>query len=133
MRMRVRFVVDDRRIRPRQDALQSGDHRQFAAFGDRLALQPMSERALRGVLAELYPNDSALGGRALANRGRAREAVVAIFRQGDTVGNAPGSQWAAWNAIVEHHDHGRRPRSLEGGWPCSHSAHFRQPQYLCLG
>src|SRR3954452_25333111 len=47
--------------------------RQFAAFGDRLALTPMSEKALRGVLAELSPHDTALGGRALANRRRARE------------------------------------------------------------
>src|SRR5919206_2485274 len=39
-------------------------YRQFAAFGDGLALQPMSERALRGVLDELYPHDTALGGRA---------------------------------------------------------------------
>jgi hypothetical protein len=91
------------------------DHyRQFAAFGDRLALTPMSEKALRGVLAELYPHDTALGGRALANRRRAREAVLAIFRDGDTVGNAPGSKWCAWNAIVEHHDTtagGERPRA----------------------
>jgi hypothetical protein len=93
------------------------DHcRQFAAFGDRLALTPMSEKALRGVLAELYPHDTALGGRALANRRRAREAVMAIFRDGDTVGNAPGSKWCAWNAIVEHHDHDRRRRTPEGRW-----------------
>ena len=90
------------------------DHcRQFAAFGDRLALTPMSEKALRGVLAELYPHDTALGGRALANRRRAREAVMAIFRDGDTVGNAPGSKWCAWNAIVEVHDHQSRARTLE--------------------
>jgi phage/plasmid-like protein (TIGR03299 family) len=91
-------------------------YRQFAAFGDALALQPMSERALRSVLAELYPHDTALGGRALANRRRAREAVIAIFRDGDTVGNAPGSKWCAWNAIIEHHDHHGRARSPEGAW-----------------
>jgi phage/plasmid-like protein (TIGR03299 family) len=91
-------------------------YRQFAAFGDQLALTPMSEKALHGVLAELYPHDTALGGRALANRRRAREAVTAIFRDGDTVGNAPGSKWCAWNAIVEHHDHDRRRRTREGRW-----------------
>src|SRR4051812_40810739 len=91
-------------------------YRQFAAFGDRLALTPMSEKALRGVLAELYPHDTALGGRALANRRRAREAVMATFRDGDTVGNAPGSKWCAWNAIVEHRDHDRRRRTPEGRW-----------------
>ena len=91
-------------------------YRQFAAFGDRLALAPMSERALRGVLAELYPHDTALGGRALTNRARAREAVMAVFCDGDTVGNAPGSKWCAWNAIVEFHDHHGRARTPEGAW-----------------
>jgi phage/plasmid-like protein (TIGR03299 family) len=91
-------------------------YRQFAAFGDELALTPMSERALRSVLGELYPHDTALGGRALANRRRAREAVMAVFTGGDTVGNAPGSKWCAWNAIVEVHDHHGRARTAEGAW-----------------
>jgi phage/plasmid-like protein (TIGR03299 family) len=91
-------------------------YRQFAAFGDNLALTPMSERALRGVLAELYPHDTALGGRALANRQRAREAVMAVFTHGDTVGNAPGSKWCAWNAIAEVHDHHGRARTPEGAF-----------------
>src|SRR3954454_18817402 len=50
-------------------------YRRFAAFGDHLARTPMSERALRSVLDELYPHDTALGGRALTNRRRARAAV----------------------------------------------------------
>src|SRR3954471_1256208 len=91
-------------------------YRQFAAFGDALALEPMSERALRGVLAELYPHDTALGGRALANRRRAREAVMTVFTHGDTVGNAPGSKWCAWNAIAEVHDHHGRARTPEGAF-----------------
>lgn len=91
-------------------------YRQFAAFGDRLALAPMSERALRTVLDGLYPHDSTLGGRALANRRRAREAVMAVFTGGDTVGNAPGSKWCAWNAIVEVHDHHARARTPEGAF-----------------
>jgi phage/plasmid-like protein (TIGR03299 family) len=92
-------------------------YRQFAAFGDRLALQPMSEGALGRVVGELYPQDAALGGRAARTREQAREAVLELFRHGDTVGNAPGSKWAAWNAIVEVHDHhGRRPRTAEGAF-----------------
>jgi phage/plasmid-like protein (TIGR03299 family) len=91
-------------------------YRQFAAFGDRLALAPMSERALRSVLEALYPHDGALGGRALTNRARARDAILAIFREGETVGNAPGSKWCAWNAIAEHHDHHGRTRTPEGAW-----------------
>jgi phage/plasmid-like protein (TIGR03299 family) len=91
-------------------------YRQFAALGDELALAPMSERALAGVLAELYPADTALGGRALASRARARDTVRALFAGGETVGNAPGSKWSALNAIVEYHDHHGRPRSAEGAF-----------------
>jgi phage/plasmid-like protein (TIGR03299 family) len=91
-------------------------YRQFTAFGDRLALAPLSEKALDRVLAKLYSDDTALGGRALANRRRARESVMAIFRHGDTVGNAPGSKWCGWNAIVEQHDHNGRRRTPEGRW-----------------
>jgi phage/plasmid-like protein (TIGR03299 family) len=91
-------------------------YRQFQRVGDRLALEPMSERALRDVLAELYPHDTVLGGRALASRARARETVLALFLGGDTVGSAPGSKWCAWNAIVEVHDHHGRPRTLEGAF-----------------
>jgi len=57
-------------------------YRQFAAFGDHLASQAISERALRVVLGELYPHDTALGGRALANRRRAREAITRLFVAG---------------------------------------------------
>ena len=92
-------------------------YRQFAAFGDRLAAEGMTERMLRGVLARLYPHDTDLGGRALANRQRARDAVMQLFTAGETVGNAPGSKWAAWNAICEWQDHhGARPRTPEGAF-----------------
>jgi phage/plasmid-like protein (TIGR03299 family) len=91
-------------------------YRQFARFGDQLALAPMSEQALRDVLAELYPHDTALGGRALRARARARDTVARLFADGETVGNAPGSKWCAWNAIVEFHDHHGRPRTREGGF-----------------
>jgi uncharacterized protein DUF932 len=77
-------------------------YRQFTMLGKRLALEPISERAPRGVLDELYPHDTALGGRALAPRARARDTILALFRDGDTVGNAPGSKWCALNAIVEY-------------------------------
>ena len=52
------------------------------------------------------------GTRARANRERAIERVLAIFRgrggAGDTTGNSPGSKWTAFNAIAEHLDYGRR-------------------------
>ena len=91
-------------------------HRQFAALGDHLATQPLAEAALQRVLRQLYPDLPELGDRAAKSRREARAAVTGLFRDGATVGNAPGSKWAAWNAIVEFHDHGGRPRTPEGSF-----------------
>ena len=56
--------------------------------------------------------DNDTGPRARANRERAIEHVLAVFRgrdkAGDTTGNCPGSKWVAFNAIAEHLDYGRR-------------------------
>ena len=56
--------------------------------------------------------DDDTGRRARANRERAIERVLAIYRgrgaAGDTTGNSPGSKWTAFNAIAEHLDYGRR-------------------------
>jgi phage/plasmid-like protein (TIGR03299 family) len=87
---------------------------QFKVLGDRLASQSVTEQALTRVLRELYPADTELGGRALASRARAREKIVDLFLHGETRGNAPGSKWCAWNAVVEHHDHHSNARSSQG-------------------
>jgi hypothetical protein len=53
---------------------------------------------------------------------------MAVFTNGDTVGNAPGSRWCAWNALVEVHDHHGRGRTAEGAFtraiedPAGHKA-----------
>ena len=50
--------------------------------------------------------------RTRANRERAIERVLAIYRgcgaAGDTTGNSPGTKWTAFNAIAGHLDYGRR-------------------------
>ncbi len=71
---------------------------------------------LQRVLAELYPDDIDLGGRAARSRAQARDAVMDLFRHGATVGDAPGSKWCAWDLICEHHDHAGRPRSPQGAF-----------------
>ena len=57
--------------------------------------------------------DNDTGARARANRERAIEQVLSIFRGrgsvGDTTGNSPGSKWVAFNAIAEHLDYWKRP------------------------
>jgi phage/plasmid-like protein (TIGR03299 family) len=86
---------------------------QFKRLGDRLALEPITERALRTrVLDRLFPASDGIGDRAARNREEAKQAVIAIFRgqggAGDTRGAAPGSKWCAANAIAEYADFGRR-------------------------
>jgi hypothetical protein len=87
--------------------------KQFKALADRLALEPISPTALEHrVLRHLWVIDDDTGARARANRERAIERVLAIFRgrgeAGDTTGNSPGMKWTAFNAIAEHLDYGRR-------------------------
>jgi phage/plasmid-like protein (TIGR03299 family) len=87
--------------------------KQFKRLGDRMALEPITERALRGrVLDPLFTGPDGMGDRAARNREDAKLAVIAIFRgqgaAGDTRGAAPGSKWCAANAIAEYADFGRR-------------------------
>jgi Domain of unknown function (DUF932) len=87
--------------------------RQFRVLADRLALEPISERALEhSVLRHLWVIDEEQGKVARANRERTIGRVLAVFRgrgvAGDTTGNSPGSKWVAFNAIAEHLDYGRR-------------------------
>jgi phage/plasmid-like protein (TIGR03299 family) len=87
--------------------------RQFKVLADRLALEPISERALEhSVLRHLWVIDEEQGKVARANRERTIGRVLDVFRgrgvAGDTTGNSPGSKWVAFNAIAEHLDYGRR-------------------------
>ena len=71
--------------------------KQFKALGDRLALEPISERALRTrVLDPLFTAPDAAGERTARNREEAKAAVMAVFlgqgMAGDTRGQVPGSK-----------------------------------------
>ncbi|MEN3281373.1 MAG: hypothetical protein V7607_2513 [Solirubrobacteraceae bacterium] len=90
-------------------------YRQFAVFGDQLALAPMSERRLGDILAELYPDNAALGGSPSRAHARARSDSRSVSLTA-TPSATPRSKWCAWNAIVEFHDHHGRPRTPEGGF-----------------
>jgi phage/plasmid-like protein (TIGR03299 family) len=87
--------------------------RQFKALGDRLALEPITERALRSrVLDRLFAAPNGAGERAARNREEATAAVMQVFlgrgMAGDTRGGAPCTKWCAVNAIAEWADFGRR-------------------------
>jgi len=81
-------------------------YEQFKRFGDRLASERCTERQLRLVLDQLYPSglaDSA-SDRTLRSLQQTKDRIAELFLRGETQGNAPGSKWAAVNAIVEHGD-----------------------------
>lgn len=66
----------------------------------------ISEGRLRRVLDELYPSgiEDVASDRTRRSRERTKQRIVELFLHGDTQGNAPGSKWAAVNAIIEHAD-----------------------------
>jgi phage/plasmid-like protein (TIGR03299 family) len=81
-------------------------YQQFKHTGDQLASQRISEARLRRVLDELYPTGTAdvATDRTRRSREQTKQRIVELFLHGDTQGSAPGSKWAAVNAIVEHAD-----------------------------
>ncbi len=81
-------------------------YHQFKGLGDQLAWQRCTERQLRSVLDELYPTGTAdvASGRARRSHEQVKDRIAELFLHGETQGNAPGSKWAALNAIVEHAD-----------------------------
>jgi Domain of unknown function (DUF932) len=88
-------------------------YEQFKRYGDELASQRCTERQLRTVLDALYQNgagDSA-SSRTRRSRQQTKDRIAELFLSGDTQGNAPGSKWAAVNAIVEYGDWIRPLRS----------------------
>lgn len=88
-------------------------YEQFKRFGDQLASERCTERQLRTILDELYPSgtsDSA-SDRTRRSRQQTKDRIAELFLCGDTQGNAPGSKWAAVNAIVEYGDWLRPLRS----------------------
>lgn len=88
-------------------------YKQFKLTGDRLASERCTEWQLRSVLAELYPSDQGDSTRARRSREAVKEQIAELFLSGQTQGNAPGSKWAAVNAIVEFDDWHRSARSAD--------------------
>jgi len=88
-------------------------YEQFKRYGDELASQRCTERQLRAVLDTLYPSGIAdsPSGRTRRSRQQTKDRIAELFLRGDTQGNAPGSKWAAVNAIIEYGDWIRPLRS----------------------
>ena len=65
------------------------------------------------VLDQLYPNGTAdaVSSRTRRSREHTKDRIAELFVCGQTRGNAPGSKWAAVNAIVEYTDWLRPLRS----------------------
>jgi phage/plasmid-like protein (TIGR03299 family) len=81
-------------------------YKQFKVVGDQLATERFTEAQFRRVLDELYP--SGIGDvptdRTRQSREQTKARIVELFLYGTTQGNAPGTKWAAANAMVEHWD-----------------------------
>jgi hypothetical protein len=86
-------------------------YEQFKATGNLLASEACTERQLQRVLDELYPSgiEDRMTDRTRRGRERTKQRIVELFLHGDTQGNAPGSKWAAINAIAEYGDYLKRP------------------------
>ena len=65
------------------------------------------------MLDKLYPNgmSDSVTDRTRKSRQQTKDRIAELFMRGDTQGNAPGSKWAAVNAIVEYGDWLRPLRS----------------------
>ena len=81
-------------------------YQQFKHAGDHLACERLSETQLRRVLDELYPSgtDDVASDRTRRSREKTKQRITELFARGDTQGNAPGTKWAAVNAVIEHSD-----------------------------
>jgi phage/plasmid-like protein (TIGR03299 family) len=81
-------------------------YEQFRVTGNLLASESCSEQQLRRVLDGLYPSgtEHRMTDRTRRSRERTKQRIAELFLHGDTRGNAPGSKWAAVNAIVEYGD-----------------------------
>jgi phage/plasmid-like protein (TIGR03299 family) len=81
-------------------------YEQFKQTGDKLASQRFTDRQLRQVLNQLYPSgtEDRASDRVTQARELRKDRIVELFLHGETQGNAPGSKWAAVNAIIEFGD-----------------------------
>ena len=85
---------------------------QFKRFGDRLAKQKIAKRKVLQIASELWPDNGT--DRQIRNAQARREAVLRLFSEGATIGNAPGTKWCAANALLEQLEWGSGARSPEG-------------------
>jgi hypothetical protein len=72
----------------------------------------IAERKINQIASELWPDNGT--DRQIRNAQARREAVLRLFSEGATVGNAPGTKWCAANALLEQLEWGTRARSPEG-------------------
>jgi hypothetical protein len=83
---------------------------QFKEFGDRLADSKLTDRMMKKILNELYPDPSGGTDRQVANKVDARNHIMWMHREAPTcVGEhvaAPGTAWTFLNAITEYVDYG---------------------------
>ncbi len=88
-------------------------YQQFKRLGDSSPPSGTQNASCAPFSIELYPNGTAdsMSSRTRRSRQQTKDRIAELFMRGDTQGNAPGSKWAAVNAIVEYGDWVRPLRS----------------------
>jgi phage/plasmid-like protein (TIGR03299 family) len=92
----------------------------FQYYGDKMALRKLSDADVKRYVETLIPVTDDLGERAMRNREEVRQSIQRLYRNGttvdgiSTVGNAPGTTWAIYNAAAEFADWYRNERKTGG-------------------
>lgn len=79
-------------------------YKQLKVVGDKLATQRMTEKQLSQVVGELWPADEGAGPRTAKRRLKVHDQIIDLFKNGETVGSAPGTKLCGLNAITEYAD-----------------------------
>lgn len=87
--------------------------KRFKELGDQLATVPFTKDQLKDkVLDKLFVINDETGDKAKTIRETTIEEIMDLFDgrgpDGDTTGNSPNTKWAAYNAVAEYADYGRR-------------------------
>lgn len=70
----------------------------------------LSDKAFEAFLASLLPlpEGTEADSRKAAERDKVADAIAALYRNAENLGNIRGTAWGAYNAVTEYADHGRR-------------------------
>jgi hypothetical protein len=95
---------------------------EFEEVGGRLLRERLDEREFDRFLTQLVPlppvrPDATVGGRAVRNAERVREAIRSAYRTADDLADIRGTRWGALQAVTAYVDHRQPTRRTAGRTP----------------